>query len=72
MLHTDFGNMKKTKLISKVFYNSVGGFMDASAYAKENNMKLVTTQEEFADNNKRYQLEERIPTYYMFTFETYI
>ena len=64
--------MKQVKYISKIFYNSVGGYLQASCYAKENNMKLVTTEEEFSNNNKRYRENGTIPEYYMFIFETYI
>lgn len=35
-------------------------------------MKLVTTEEEFCNNMRRYQENGNVPKYYMFTFETYV
>lgn len=64
--------MEKIKYIHKAFYNSAGGYLQASGYAKDNNMKLVTTEEEFCNNMRRYQENGNVPKYYMFTFETYV
>lgn len=62
--------MKKIVYKQKAFPNSAGGFLDASAYAKNNNMRLVTTYEDIKEICIRfYNNYKRYPESFMFIFE---